>query len=245
VVVALAPRAARATDAEEGDHGFIPGLTFEKPTTRGPSPRAWNLELRFGPYRPDVDSEFSDRGQPDRPFQDVFSSSRHVLSVIELDRHVSHRGGTWAIGVASGYYRVSAASLSADRTMRTGDQTALRLIPLSLSAVYRADILRERFGFPIIPYAKLGVDCMLWSITDTSTSGGMSGRTFGWHAAGGVSLDLSFLDPDAARTMDIESGVNQFALFFEYARYSLDGFGSSQALHVGDTTWFVGAMFEF
>ena len=29
----------------------------------------WNVELRFGPYRPDVDSEFADRGQSARPLR--------------------------------------------------------------------------------------------------------------------------------------------------------------------------------
>ena len=44
--------------------------------------------------------------------------------------------------------------------------------------------------------------------------------------------------------MDRESGVNQTAIFFEVARYALDNFGSSSALHVGDTTWFAGLMLE-
>ena len=45
--------------------------------------------------------------------------------------------------------------------------------------------------------------------------------------------------------MDAEGGVNDTALFFEVARYALDGFGSSSALHVGDLTWLAGFMFEF
>ena len=96
---------------------------------------------------------------------------------------------------------------------------------------------------PIVPYAKIGPGCTLWRIADTSQPD-LSGRTFGWHAAAGLTVDLSPLDPDAAAEMDRESGVNQAALFIEVARYSLDGFGSGNALHVGDTTWFAGLMLE-
>jgi len=97
---------------------------------------------------------------------------------------------------------------------------------------------------PLVPYAKLGLGCALWSASDTSASGSTSGTTLGWNAAAGVSFDLSFLDPDAARTMDIETGINQFAIFFEVTRVALDGFGSSSVLRVGDTTWLGGLMLE-
>ena len=163
---------------------------------------------------------------------------------LELDRQLLRRaGGTWALGVGVGYAHATGAALEADLKTPSGDETGLRLIPLSAALVYRADILRERYGSPLVPYAKLGLDCTLWHMSDTSQAS-VDGRTFGWHAAAGVTLDLSILDPEASHTMDRESGVNQTAVFVELARYSLDGFGSSAALHVGDTTWFAGLMLE-
>ena len=208
-----------------------------------PSSRGWNVELRFAPYRPNVDDEFADRGSPVRPFAEIFGTSRRLMTQLEIDRHILHRGGTWAIGAAVGYYRATAASLAADLQTRTGDETSLRLIPLSLGLVYRADMLRDRVGSPVVPYAKAGLDCTLWRMADTAGSDS-SGRTFGWHAAAGVTLDLSFLDPEGARSLDREAGVNQTALFFEVVRYDLSGFGSGSALRVGDTTWFAGLMLE-
>jgi hypothetical protein len=207
------------------------------------SPRGWNLELRFGPYRPDVDREFAERGQSARPFQQVFSGSRRLMMQLEVDRQLSHRAGTWAAGVSIGYYNATAAALSGDLQSRSGDQTGLRLIPLSAMLVYRADGLRQHFRSPLIPYAKAGLGCTLWRISDTSQPD-IKGRTFGWHAAAGLTLDLSTLDPSAAATMDRESGVNQTALFVEVTRQRLDGFRSGRALHVGDTTWFAGLMLE-
>ena len=241
---ALAAPRARAQPRDAGaTAGFVVDSTEPAPDS-GPSPRGWNLELRFGPYRPDVDSEFAARGSEARPYAQVFSSARHLLFQVEVDRHVSHRYGTWAIGANAGYMRASAAALAEDLMTRTGDETSLTLLPLSLSLVYRADFLRPDVGMALIPYAKAGLDCTFWRIADTARAGSTDGKTLGWHGAVGVSLDLASFDPDAARAMDRESGVNQTAIFFEVARYALDGFGSSTVLHVGDTTWMGGLMFE-
>jgi fibronectin type III domain protein len=207
------------------------------------SPHWWNFELRFGPYRPDVDSEFSDRGSAKRPYAQTFGSSRHLMGGVEIDRQVLHRGGTWAVGLGVGHYEVSAAALEANLTTRSGDQTSLRLIPVWASLVYRADILRERYHSPLVPYAKVGLDCSFWKTSDTSEPS-TDGKTFGWHAAAGLSFDLSILDPEDAHAMDRDSGVNQTALFFEFTHDSLDGFGSGSVLHVGDTTWLAGLMVE-
>jgi hypothetical protein len=247
----LGTRAAHADEARDG--GYRPAANPTPPMGLAlgddglpahESPRTWNLELRFGPYYPNVDSELADRGQSARPFQQVFGSKQRLLAGLELDRQVSHRGGTWAVGFGVGYYRANAAALGADHLTRTGDETSFRIVPLSLLAVYRADGLRTRFGSPVIPYAKLGLGCALWSVSDTAKSGSISGQTLGWSAAGGVTLDLSFLDPGGVRTMDQETGVNQFAIFFEVAHDALEGFGSSSALRVGDNTWLAGLMLE-
>jgi MYXO-CTERM domain-containing protein len=242
LVVGLACLEARPAHAElDADSPSLSAPRDDAPLVA--SPRRWNVELRFGPYRPDVDSEFADRGSDARPFERLFSSSRRLMMQLEIDRQLLHRAGTWALGLGVGYFHATAAALAADLTTPSGDETGLRLIPLSAALVYRADGLRERFGSPLIPYAKAGLDCTLWSMSDTSEAS-TSGRTFGWHAAAGVTLDLSVLDPEAARTMDRESGVNQTAVFFEVARFALDGFGSGSVLHVGDTTWFAGLMLE-
>ena len=227
--------------------GFEHSVIIGDPSAPAPAhtPRHWNLELRFGPYKPDIDSEFADRGQTARPFEETFGSSKHLMSQLEIDRQIAYRGGTWAVGLTGGYYHASARALAADRVTRTGDETALRLIPLSVSLVYRADVWHQRSGFPFTPYAKAGFDTTLWSVTDTAkASVAMKGSTLGWHGAAGVSLDLSFLDPESAHLMDAESGVNQFALFFEVVHYAIDGLGASSALRVGDTTWLAGLMLE-
>ncbi|HLK91786.1 MAG TPA: MXAN_2562 family outer membrane beta-barrel protein [Polyangia bacterium] len=246
VIVLAGGGAARGAVPEDGGDDLPRlGLAVGGDEPRlGASTRGWNLELRFGPYYPDTDSEFASRGQSARPFAEVFGTHKGLLFGLEVDHHLSHRGGTWALGVGAAYYSASAASLAADQTTRTGDETSLRLVPLTALAVYRADLLRTRYGWPLIPYAKLGLGCGLWWLSDTSKASATMGATFGWEAAAGVSLDLSMLDPEAIRTMDQETGVNQLAIFFEVVHAALDGFGSSSVLRVGDTTWIGGLMME-
>jgi hypothetical protein len=220
-------------------------LSEKEPAPVGASPHAWNVELRFGPYRPDVDDEFADRGSAARPYQQIFGTSQHLMTELEIDRQILERaGGTWAVAVSAGYSIATGAALEADLKTPSGDQTAMRLIPLSVAIVYRAEVLRTRYRSPAVPYAKAGLDCTLWQMSDTAEPS-VDGRTFGWHAAAGASLNLSFLDPEAFVEMDRESGINQAALFFEGVYYDVAGFGSSAALHVGDTTWVGGLMIEF
>ena len=61
----------------------------------------------------------------------------------------------------------------------------------------------------------------------------------------GVSLILDFFDRNGANQFDQELGVNHTHLFFEYGHIDASGLGQSNRLHVGDTTWTAGLMFEF
>jgi hypothetical protein len=99
-------------------------------------PPDWGVEIGVSLYRPAVDSEFATGVHP---FADTFGSSRHLMSELEVDRYLARRFGTWGVGLRGGYYKVTGAAFLADGTARSGDETALRLIPFSLSGLYRAD----------------------------------------------------------------------------------------------------------
>jgi hypothetical protein len=214
------------------------------------SPQHFALELRFGPYRPDVDSEFS-TGRT--PYRDYFGGNRRLMSQIELDYQLLRFYGSLGIGLGVGYFSVTgnAPEVSGSGVL-TGDKSTFRVIPVSLSAVYRFDWLNEFHGIPLVPYGKAGLDYGYWSITDgndeiaTDNAGGKGrGGTPGWHVAAGLSVVLDFIDPDSARGLDDEMGVNHTHLFIELGHYDLSGFGRSGQLHVGDTTWTAGLLFEF
>ena len=161
--------------------------------------------------------------------------------------------GSAAIGIGAGYFSVSGPAPNADHSgTNSADRSTLTVVPISLSVVYRFDHYLETQHFPLVPHAKLGLDWAYWKITDgngeiahDSMGGRARGGTLGWHAAIGLALVLDMFDPDAARSFDTELGVNHSALVFEYGHYDISGLGEANRLHVGDTTWTLGLLFEF
>jgi hypothetical protein len=213
------------------------------------SSQHWALEVRLGPYSPDVDSEFKDAATPHETY---FGSKRRVMAQLELDYQFFHLFGSAALGAQVGYFRESANSFNVAGNARTADKTALLLVPMALQLVYRMDEAAKRWNVPVVPYVKAGLSYTIWRISDSNgdvahSATGQSGRggTPGWQAAVGVSLLLDFLDPSSARALDGETGVNHTYLFVEGARYDASGLGRKKVLKVGDTTWVAGLMFEF
>ncbi|HVR64731.1 MAG TPA: MXAN_2562 family outer membrane beta-barrel protein [Polyangia bacterium] len=212
------------------------------------SPQHFAFEFRMGPYRPDIDSEFSSGRKP----YETFFHGRHLMTQIELDWQFFHRYGSLAVGAGVGYFSTTANNPSVKTTGLTADTSNLRLIPFSLSLVYRYDYLFQDRQIPLVPYAKAGFDYSLWRVLDangevaTDALGGQgAGGVLGWHAAVGVSLVLDFIDPDAARSFDDELGVNHTHLFFEFSHADISGLGEPNKIHLGDTTWSLGILFEF
>jgi hypothetical protein len=253
----LAPARARAqgasdvtaNEADEIENDFVEGPRHYR------SPQNFAFELKFGPYRPDIDSEFAKAGgaTPPTPYKDYFGDGRHLLTQIEFDWQVFHRFGSLALGFGIGYFQLTGAAPLGDGTGRiSGDTSTLKIIPMSVSAVYRFDYLLERYEIPLVPYGKLGLDYDYWQNTDgnneiaTDGRGGTGrGGTTGWHATAGAALVLDFFDPDAARDFDSDLGVNHTALTFEFSHADISGLGQPNRLHLGDTTWALGLLLEF
>jgi hypothetical protein len=214
------------------------------------SPQNFAFELRFGPYRPNVDGEFNGARTP---YKDFFGDDRHLLTQLEVDYEFFHRFGTLAAGLEAGYFSVTGTSPVASGTGEpSGDTSTLKMIPFAASLVYRFDVLLERRAFPLVPYAKLGLDYAYWQITDgngeiaTDGQGGRGrGGTMGWHGAIGLAAVLDMFDPEAARDFDADLGVNHTALVFELRHADISGLGKSNKLHLGDTTWSLGLLIQF
>jgi len=229
---------------------FAPDQTPDIVSRRYRSEQRFACELRFGPYLPDVDSEFNGARHP---YRDYYGTDSHLMTQLEVDYEILHHIGTVAAGAGIGYFSVSGVSPVASGTgLPSGDQSTMKIIPISVSAIYRFDYFLEKKGFPLVPFGKLGLDWAYWQVTDgndeiaTDGRGGRGrGGTFGWHGAAGLSLVLDFFDPEAARDFDNELGVNHTSLIFQYTYAAISGLGMADRMHVGDNNWSLGLMFQF
>ena len=244
-MLAAWPRAAHCQEFAQ-EASIVEGETYN----RYKSPQRFAFELTFGPYRPDIDSEFNGARTP---YKDYFGSGQHLLTRIEFDYQFLHRYGSLAAGLGVGYFSVTGTAPVAKMPgTLSGDQSQLKVIPVSLSAVYRFDYFLQERGFPLVPFAKLGLDWAYWqntdgngNIADAGSGGRGRGATPGWHVAGGIALVLDFLDPDASHDFDQDLGVNHTALTFEVYHSDISGLAEANRLHVGDTNWTLGLLLEF
>jgi hypothetical protein len=250
----LAPRSAIGQIVYHDDDPALWASPDDLQADHGRSARSLAVELRLGPYRPDVDAGVASGATP---YQNVFGGGSHLLYNLEVDYEILQRFGTLALGAGVGYFRATAKAFigtsdGLSTGVRSSDETALRLIPLSLLAVYRMDVLAERWSVPLVPYAKLGLNYTFWKITDgngdvaTLPQGGRGeGGTAGWQASVGLALQLDILDSASMRELDDETGLNHMYVFAEYAHVDASGLGMSNRLHLGDNTWSAGLLMEF
>lgn len=212
------------------------------------STRYGAIELRIGPYRPEVDSEF---GDGPGPFAELFGSGPSIAFAFEADWQAIQipHFGSFGPGFSAGYVHYGAgALLEADPSQRSPQPTALWIIPTYGVAVLRVDVLARDFGIPIVPYAKAGFSMNIWEATDagdgTDYAGVSSkGTEFGVVGMLGGMLLLDFFAPQAAVDMDNTTGVNHAYLFGEWMVSDVSTFGSG--MQTGTNTWQVGLTLEY
>jgi hypothetical protein len=240
----LAPDRAFAQGVDE----FGPYGGMERGANRG-SPQNVAFEVRFGPYLPNVDDEFSGA----TPFEDVFGDDNRYLFGLEVDWQALRIPyfGTVGPGIGWGYTTMSANAFLADGSgERADEETSLGLMPFYLVGVIRADVIARETPVPLVPYAKLGLGYSLWwSGNEAGGSTGPDGKagkgaSYGYQYALGGMLLLDFIDPDGAVQMDGATGINNSYFFAEWYVSDLDGFGSGDQMQVGTNTWMLGLAFE-
>jgi hypothetical protein len=151
----------------------------------GGSPQHFAVELRFGPYLPAIDSEFSGK----TPFADVFGNDcSGGLGTTPTKGSVKARFyfgaefdylplripyvGAVGPGLGWGYTSFSNNAVFTDGPNKgqcSAESTTLTIMPMHLSLVLRADELMRRTGIPIVPYGKFGFGLSWWR---ASTSAG-------------------------------------------------------------------------
>jgi hypothetical protein len=242
--------AALATALLVGSAGDARAIEFGTRAQEHPfrSPQNFALELRFSPYYVAIDDE---PGLQGTPFKDRFGDNPRLAFGLEFDWQTFRIPYVGTIGPGIGAHIVSmsrpAKTLSGGAS---GDEYSLDIYPFYLSGVLRADTFWKELGFPLVPYAKLGLGYALWRASNsggTSNVNGVSGKgqTFGTHMAIGLAFALDALDSGASRNMDNAIGINNTYFYAEYYWLNLNGLGQDKALYVGTNTYAMGLAFEF
>ena len=212
------------------------------------SPRWGSFSLRGQTYRPDVDAEF---GGAATPYEDVFGSGRGWVFRGDFGRTVwdSKGYGALEVGIGTGYFADFGKAIveGSDPPVPSADDTALRIIPLTISVGYRFDWPSRRHNVPVMLYGKASLERYNWWVTDGAGDRVESGATNGFSFTGGIGFLLDFLDPTLAREMERDTGVNDTWLVFDVTKGFVDDFGSSKSWDLSDESISLGfgLMFVF
>jgi len=195
------------------------------------SPEWVALELRVGPYTPQVGTS---------SFDTVFKDDNGLMLGLELDAIIYRLPelAYFAVGAGIGHASYSAGALI-NGTDRASEDTTFKLVPITLQAVLRIDALARKLHVPLIVTGKFGYRWGFWwagSGEQDEADGNSGGIAWGVQAA----LDLDVFDLRATRVMDEEWGINHSYLFFEIYGSKTSG---KDALPIGDTTWAAGLGF--
>jgi hypothetical protein len=218
------------------------------PPARAESPRWGSFTLRGQTYRPDVDAEF---GGAETPYEDVFGSGRGWAFRGDFARTIWDSKGYGALELAlgTGYFADFGKGIlqGSDPPEPTQDDTALRIIPLTISVGYRFDWLSRRHDVPLMLYGRASFERYHWWVTDGAGDTAEKGATNGFSFTGGVGLLLDFLDPGLAREADRDTGVNDTWLVFDVTKSFVDDFGSGNSWDLSDESFSLGfgLMFVF
>lgn len=242
-------------DGERRDRAGRPG-----------SPQRFALELKMGPFLPDVDRKYTGSGLG--PYATVFGKTDSTgaaidqpkafpMPVVAFDWQFVYLAGPLGVGVQAGFFRDKADALVASPTdsgnlRSSADETTFSMLPLALLLSYRFELLADRLRVPLVPYAKAGLAYSLyWSKSGSGNlarnSRGEAGRggVPGWQVNLGGMLRLDFLEPTTAKKLDNTTGINHTYLFGEYQYSRIDNFGVGRSISLGDSTWFAGLAIEF
>jgi hypothetical protein len=213
-----------------------------------PSPQYGAFEVKFGPYRPNVDDQ---PGLTSLPYEDTFGKKESMfLTSLEVDwQFFRIIDVSFGLAGSLGFMQESARSLT-ESGSESNDYTVLNVIPFAVLGVIRIDVLADELGVPIIPYFKGGVNWYFWWILGAGATQ-ETGGTPGWQINPGVALRLDQFDKMSARTFDNEVGVNHSFLFFEFDFAVVEGFGNGDNMYLspqnlpGKGTWQAGIGVEF
>lgn len=249
---------ARQSDAD-------PDAKVKKKWKRTGSPQRFELEVKFGPYLPDVDEGFSGPGLG--PYATIFGKTNDngvatgqprigFMPAIAFEWQIVYLLGPLGLATQVGIFWDRANAILAepegDQIRSSADTVSFWMVPLALQASYRFSYLADRFKVPLVPYAKFGPSYAFWwtqggdgkiSTNDAGNKG--RGGVWGWQLNAGLMLRMDFIERGLAKQLDESTGINHTYIFGEFQMSRLDNFGVGDSIQLGDITGFGGLAIEF
>lgn len=248
--------------------------SLKKPAAQAPiaSPQRFALEVKMGPYLPEVDRSWSGSGFG--PYAKIFGETddlgvtigqpkASVYGAVAFEWQITQKlAGPIGIGVQWSMARDKAFAPLAEPaegedTRSRADVVRFSVMPLALQAVYRFELLADKVRWaPFVPYVKAGVAYGFWWTKNGNNKIAVikdgdevvdrgRGGVWGYQLNLGMMLRLDFLDPGTARTFDRISGINHTYLVGEWQLTRLSNFGRKDSMNIGDSTWLLGLAMEF
>lgn len=228
------------------------------PARAAESKRWGSWDVRFSPYRPNIDGESFSTLDPNvavPPYQAIFGGGRKLMIRSDVAFSVFRSSlGTLDVGVGAGFWQVRGNGRQSNNGQVSADGTSLRIIPTSLSLMYSFESLPEQTWFPFTPYGRLAFERFNWWVTNgsggTANASGKSGygATNGWSATAGLGFLLDVIDRSLARELDNDVGINHTYLFAEATKLRVDDFGSKKSFDLSSSTgitWEFGLRFAY
>jgi hypothetical protein len=220
-IVGLTPQSARA---DESDYA-----SKEESWT----PEGYLLSFGVGAYRPDPGSE---------AFDLIYPGGNGPVLLAEFDFFLYRIPfvGPIGIGVSGGWASYKGSACVAGTITPSGCQgstegTKFSLFPLNALVVLRIDALARNTPVPFVFTGKIGYA----SVFFTEKRGGskQSGRSHGLTWAAQLALELNFINPRRANSLDEDWGINSSFFFFE-----VGGADANNRAPVGDKFYFTGGV---
>jgi len=217
----------------------------------------WGFEARFGAYDfGEMDKE--PRLSTVKPFQRVFGGRQRFMFQLGVERYLWRDFGTIGLQASLGHTQAKGHGVitqdDGSLIPAPAEPVKFNVMPFKLHAVYRASFIDDKWGVPLVPYVKFGLDYYLWWILNNrnhiarTSNGGRArgyGGTFGLEVLGGLALSLDWIDPASARSFQLEIGIRNTLIFFEYGYAWVNDFKSRKSFDLSDDYFMAGMMLEF
>ena len=207
------------------------------------------FEFKGGPYSGAI--------QDEPGFSDVFDDESRPLFTFGVDVQVYRGFGTVTVGPSFGFLQYTGKGLFGKGSRvpgsRSSDTNVFNLVPLTLQAGYRFDLLADQTWVPFVPYVKGGLAYYIWWATNGV--GGLQrrtleedrqtarGGTFGLTGTLGLAFMLNKIESRVAQSLFANSGIRGTYIFIEMTGSQVDDFGG-EGFDLSDFNWNLGLYME-